>query len=947
MPQNVSHATTEQSDRTPNSKQLDFIENFQRDIVLFAGAGTGKTFSVAQKCKKAIELGYDPGEILCLTFTEKGKEEMKRDICAHLGRPFENVYTIHGYCLRFLREEAKRSGAVYAEHSVKDEEDCRELIRFAVLPEFTETIAEDKLQEKFGKGLHYFRTLPPVYAGETLIWNDGGKYFDYFGSECSPESVAAQIQHFVCPVCRQRSALTDGHCDQCGADFKNYRPALFDYDYYAFVSAVRHKLALWNISSGNRENDLQKTIDRMQSECGEEFRALMFQKDENGKLSFDQDFFDLIRKYGARLIESYLDRLEESNAYDFDSLILQTLSYFRSGITRRYRLIVIDEVQDTSEAEYLLLSFLFPGAQVVLCGDLFQSIYEWRGARPDLFLNKFCAERSPSVSVFTENYRSSPLLVKAGTEYLRAAFPQSDIIPAVPVRELDGKISCIRFDSPQLQAYGIFQRLKHLNGTTCLISRSNQATNDLYVHMQRINAALPKSERISFYTAEQELKFYKHPAIKDLIAFLSVLVNPADLLACERVAERYIAGVGKTTLHRFREETVCNLSSFLSDETYDEGDDCALLTKEATVFVVYDLETTGLSKEKDEMIQLAAIKFDAEGRELDRMNELIIPQTEISDGALATHKKSLTELLAKGTSDVCGVLRQFCRFVQGCYLIGHNSTAFDRAILRRQLRECHLPYPQIIGEGDTLLLAKRYLPRLERYKLETLCSFFSVTNEFAHDAFSDVNATMQIFLKLKERFIVPQADQRRKILLQYRKKFEKFHAEFHRLKQLLDEENTEACLSRILGFIRTKKRYREDVVAQTRLQLAETFLLRSCRQGETALFAFLEDAGRGIARAFDDEKRTAVPIVTVHQTKGCEFDNVFIFNADEKNFPATAWRNGIRIEEEKRIFYVAMTRAKRQLFFTYCPSVNYFGCRSKRSPLIDLIPQDLIEEIED
>ena len=74
MPQNVSHDTTEQSDRTPNSKQLDFIENFQRDIVLFAGAGTGKTFSVAQKCKKAIELGYDPGEILCLTFTEKGKE---------------------------------------------------------------------------------------------------------------------------------------------------------------------------------------------------------------------------------------------------------------------------------------------------------------------------------------------------------------------------------------------------------------------------------------------------------------------------------------------------------------------------------------------------------------------------------------------------------------------------------------------------------------------------------------------------------------------------------------------------------------------------------------------------------------------------------------------------------------------------------------------------------
>lgn len=948
MPQINPVAKIERAERIPNRKQLAFIEDFERDILLFAGAGTGKTFSVAQKCKRALSFGYEPDEILCLTFTEKGKEEMKEDICAYLNRKFENVFTIHGYCLRLLREEAKRSGAAYAEHSVKDEEDCRELVRLAVLPEFTEEIAETELRRKTGKGLDYFRTFPPVYAGETLVWNVDGKYFDFFGEECASESVHARERHFVCPICRQEGGLKDGCCVKCGADFRRYRPVFFDYDYYAFVSAVRHKRALWNIDSGNREKDFQETIARMQRECGEEYRALMVQQNDSGKKEYDETFFALTGRFGARFIELYLQKLEESNAYDFDSLILQSLTLLQNGTTRHYKLIVIDEVQDTSELEYMVLSYLFSGAQVVLCGDFFQSIYEWRGARPELFLKRFCEDREVFSYVFEENYRSSPLLVRAGVEYLKAAFPQNHAIPLQASNGVEGeKISCICFASPQLQAFGIFERLQKLKGTTCLVARSNRVAAELYMHMQRINAALPEQDKIPFYTAEQELKFYKHPAIKDLLAFLSVLVSPSDLLAHERIAERYIAGVGKATLRRFREETTCSLSSFLCDETYTEGDDCALLTDSSTVFVVYDLETTGLSKEKDEMVQLAAIKFDAEGRELDRMNELIVPQTEISEGALLTHKKTLAELLAKGTSDVGGVLQKFCDFVRGCYLLGHNNTAFDRAILRRQLRECHLPYPEIKGEGDTLLLAKRYLPKLERYKLETLCTFFSVTNACAHDAFSDVSATMQVFLKLKERFVLPQTEQRRNVILRYRKKFEKFYAEYRTLRKILDEEKTEECVSRIFGFVRAKKIYREDVTAQTRLQLAEIYLKSKASQGETALFAFMEDARRGIARALAEKKRDAVPIVTVHQTKGCEYDNVFIICADEKNFPGNALRKGIRLDEEKRIFYVAMTRAKRKLFFTYYTSVSNYGLRVKRSPLIDLIPEELIEEIEE
>jgi DNA helicase-2/ATP-dependent DNA helicase PcrA len=85
------------------------------------------------------------------------------------------------------------------------------------------------------------------------------------------------------------------------------------------------------------------------------------------------------------------------------------------------------------------------------------------------------------------------------------------------------------------------------------------------------------------------------------------------------------------------------------------------------------------------------------------------------------------------------------------------------------------------------------------------------------------------------------------------------------------------------------------------------------------------------------DKRAKVPIITVHQAKGSEFDHVFIAGLQDGNFPnAFAVRNHL-LDEEKRLFYVAITRAKKHLYLTWSQS-SYYNKETHQSPLINAIP---------
>ena len=85
-----------------------------------------------------------------------------------------------------------------------------------------------------------------------------------------------------------------------------------------------------------------------------------------------------------------------------------------------------------------------------------------------------------------------------------------------------------------------------------------------------------------------------------------------------------------------------------------------------------------------------------------------------------------------------------------------------------------------------------------------------------------------------------------------------------------------------------------------------------------------------------------IPIITVHQAKGCEFDTVILAGADDNNFPSYAAKQSGGEEEEKKVFYVAITRAKERLILTRALRNGKFD--RAETPYFWMIPSEYVEE---
>ena len=108
-------------------EQKKVIFNNSDNILLLACAGSGKTFTIAHKIAEEIKSGVSPEEILCLTFTVKGAEELKDDVQKYCGASGVNVFTIHSFCYYVIKEYYKDSGALKEPH-VADEVDVGEIL---------------------------------------------------------------------------------------------------------------------------------------------------------------------------------------------------------------------------------------------------------------------------------------------------------------------------------------------------------------------------------------------------------------------------------------------------------------------------------------------------------------------------------------------------------------------------------------------------------------------------------------------------------------------------------------------------------------------------------------------------------------------------------------------------------------------------------------------------
>ncbi|MBZ9635813.1 PolC-type DNA polymerase III [Clostridium sp. FP1] len=169
-------------------------------------------------------------------------------------------------------------------------------------------------------------------------------------------------------------------------------------------------------------------------------------------------------------------------------------------------------------------------------------------------------------------------------------------------------------------------------------------------------------------------------------------------------------------------------------------------------FVVFDIETTGLSSENDRITEIGAVKIE-NGKIVDRFNEFVNPGIDIP--YKITELTGITNEMVEDADSICEILPKFLEFTRGSVVVAHNA-AFDTAFIIKNAQRLGLVFENAIM--DTIPLAKFLLPTLKRFKLNTVAKHLGISLENHHRAVDDAKATAEILLHcfglLKEKDIL-------------------------------------------------------------------------------------------------------------------------------------------------------------------------------------------------
>ncbi|KUO76143.1 MAG: DNA polymerase III subunit alpha [Clostridia bacterium BRH_c25] len=161
-------------------------------------------------------------------------------------------------------------------------------------------------------------------------------------------------------------------------------------------------------------------------------------------------------------------------------------------------------------------------------------------------------------------------------------------------------------------------------------------------------------------------------------------------------------------------------------------------------FIVFDIETTGLSSINDRITEIGAVRI-RQGQLVDKFSELINPEMLIPDNI--TKLTGITNAMVKDKGTIKDILPKFLEFAGDSPLIAHNAS-FDCGFIRAKARELGLEISNIII--DTLQLSRTLLPQLKRHKLNLVCEYLGINLENHHRASDDAEATAEMMLKFIE-----------------------------------------------------------------------------------------------------------------------------------------------------------------------------------------------------
>ena len=276
---------------------------------------------------------------------------------------------------------------------------------------------------------------------------------------------------------------------------------------------------------------------------------------------------DMYTQIVAKCYEAYQKELRQSEAVDFDDLIMLTLRLFDQHpdvltyYQQKFQYIHVDEYQDTNHAQYQLVKLLASRFKnICVVGDADQSIYGWRGADMQNILDFEKDYKEAKVVLLEENYRSTKTILQAANDVIknnRHRRPKN-----LWTQNEDGEeIVYYRANDEQDEAVFVAKTIEELSREAGYKHRDFAVLYRTNAQSRTIEEALLKSNIP--YTMVGGTKFYSRKEIRDVIAYLNLIANLSDNISFERIINEPKRGIGPGTVDKIRDFAQLQESSLL------------------------------------------------------------------------------------------------------------------------------------------------------------------------------------------------------------------------------------------------------------------------------------------------------------------------------------------------------------------------------------------------
>jgi DNA helicase II / ATP-dependent DNA helicase PcrA len=272
--------------------------------------------------------------------------------------------------------------------------------------------------------------------------------------------------------------------------------------------------------------------------------------------AFEKQAYDFFSKTLSKIYSRYQQILKDVNAVDFDDLLMKAAFLLENNpavceeLGNRYKYLLIDEYQDTNHAQYRIAKALASvHNNICATGDPDQSIYRWRGADIRNILDFERDWPNAVVVRLEENFRSAPCILEVADRLIANNQGRKEK-RLIATRPPAGKVDIEQYEDEAEEAMGVAENIKRLTDEG--VSLSHIAI------FYRVNAQSRAIEEAFIrskipYQIVRGVEFYNRKEIRDILAYLKVIVNPADKVALLRIINTPARGIGKTTIDKIQD----------------------------------------------------------------------------------------------------------------------------------------------------------------------------------------------------------------------------------------------------------------------------------------------------------------------------------------------------------------------------------------------------------